>query len=91
MKLDTLRGTGVDDAANFHINTMWEHAYQKVRRTIMVQIKLQLLRYDIQRERTTLAGLTSHELEDIGIRHEDALRESQRSFTDIPCTRKSGS
>ena len=50
-------------------------------------ISLQLLRWQVKRERRALARLPDNLLADMGIDRAEALRESRRSLMDIPARR----
>ena len=63
-------------------------AEQRARPSTPAQwLALQMLRWQVKKERRTLARLPDKLLADMGITRADALRESRRAWRDVPTQR----
>ncbi len=89
MKFDITPHIVINRSADRKFNFTWCNFYQRLINRLHNYYKLQLLRYEIRSERNTLARLTDHELNDIGLQRHEALAESQRDYTDLPDNRNS--
>lgn len=89
MKFDITPHIAINRSTDRKFNSIWCNFYQGLINRLQNYYKLQLLRYEIRSERNTLAGLTDHELKDIGLHRHEALAESRRDYNDLPDNRNS--
>lgn len=88
MKLDTTCYNSINRTDSGQAVFTWKYTAQRTLKFMNNIWTTHLLRLDIKRERKTLSRLTDRELADIGISRSDAHRESKRSFSDLPDSRK---